>query len=246
MAMRKNTIFCFLMCLAALTGCSKHDPILPGVRTSIFDTVTVKTADTKIATLPNNAFERSATDCPYVQDSSNTIWDGERKIFAGFPTNNSVKNDAKPVCSGKYLYAGLTTGELIKINPKTRQIAWVADIYRASNMTGGASVLDIVSPIVIRGDSVYVGGLGDAFCKINATTGAKRWCTEIGTAEPFILAGDAIFVVSTDNKLYALRDSDGAAYWSVEIEKQSAPTYENAVITLGRARFDAITGNKIK
>ena len=244
--MRKNAIICGLICAAALSACSKHDPILPGVRTAIFDTSTVKMADTQITSIPNTAYVAPTTDCPYTQDASNTIWDGERKIFSGFPTSNSVKNDAKPVCNGNYLYAGLTTGELVKINPSNRKIVWMADIYRASNMTGGASVVDIVSPIVIRGANVYVGGLGDAFCKINATTGTKKWCAGIGTAEPFIIAGDVIFVVATDNRLYALRDNDGAAYWTAELKKQAAPKYENEIITVGREKFNAITGEIIK
>ena len=244
--MRKNAIICGLICAAMLAACSKHDPILPGVRTAIFDTTDIKTADAQITNLPDVAFEMPDTDCPYVQDSSNTIKNGERKIFSGFPTSNSVKNDAKPICNGNYLYAGLTTGELIKINPNTRKIIWIADVYRASNMTGGASVLDIVAPIVIRGANVYAGGLGDAFCKINATTGTKKWCAGIGTAEPFIIAGDVIFVVGNDNKLYALRDNDGAAYWTAELKKQATPKYENSVITVGKEKFDALTGNKIK
>ncbi len=244
--MRKNAIFYGLICMATLVGCSKHDPILPGVRTSIFDTATIKTTDEKIAKMPDTAFEMPTNDCPYTMDTQNTIWNGERKIFAGFPTPNSVKNDARPICVGEYLYAGLTTGELVKINPKTRNIVWIADIYRASNMTGGASVLDIVAPIVVRGTNVYAGGIGDAFCKINANTGAKRWCVEIGTAEPFIVTDNVIFVVGTNNKLYALRDTDGAAHWSTEIKKQSAPKYENGVITLGKEKIDGLTGEKLK
>ena len=242
--MRKNSIIGGLICLAVLGACNKHDPILPGTRKSIFNTTTVNMTNDKIASIPDTAFEMPKNDCPYRQDSSNTIWDGDRKIFSGFPTSNSVKNDAKPVCSGKYLYAGLTTGELIKINTSNRQIVWVADIYRPSNMTGGASVVDIVSPIVIRGANIYVGGMGDAFCKINAATGTKKWCVELGTAEPFIIAGDVIFVVGTDNKLYAIRDNDGAAYWITELKKQSTPKYENEIITVGREKIDALTGEK--
>lgn len=244
--MRKNAILFGVLCFATLAACDKHDPILPGVRTSIFDTKTIQSTDKKIASLPESEYHMPSADCPYTQDSSNTIWKGDKKIFAGFPTTNSVKNDSTPVCSGKYIYAGLTTGELLKINSSNRQIVWVADIYRPSNMTGGASVLDIVAPIVVRGDFVYVGGLGDAFCKINASSGAKKWCVELGTAEPFIIAGDAIFVVDSGNKLYALRDSDGAAYWSADIKKQSAPKYENGTITIGKEKFDGISGEKIK
>ena len=243
--MRTNAIIGVLACLIMLAACSKHDPILPGIRTSIFDTNNIKTTDTKIESLPNNAFEMTLTYCPYTQDSNNTIWDGERKVFIGFPTINSVKNTAKPVCDGKFIYAGLTTGELIKINSTNRQIVWIADIYRPSNMTGGASVVDIVSPIQIRASDIYVGGLGDAFCKIKASTGTKKWCVEISTAKPFIIAGDVIFIVGTNNKLYALRDGDGAMFWTAELKKQSAPKYDNGIITIGREKFNGKTGKKI-
>jgi len=243
--MRKNIGIFGLICLIALCACEKHDPILPGQRTSIFDTTTIKTTNDTITTLPDSAFEMADVNCPYTQDSSNAIWNGGRKIFTGFPTTNSVKHDATPVCSGKFIYAGLTTGELIKINVTNRQIVWIADIYRASNMMGGASVLDIVAPIIVRGGDVYVGGLGDAFCKINANTGAKKWCVEIATAQPFIIASNVIYVVATNNNLYALRDSDGAAYWNTTVKKQTAPKYENKIISVGREKFDGATGEKL-
>ena len=243
--MRKNAIICGVICLMTLIACDKRDPILPGVRTSIFDTTNIRTTDDKITSLPSAAFEMPSVDCPYTRDSSNTIWHGERKIFAGFPTTNSVKNNATPVCSGKFIYAGLTTGELIKVNAASRQVVWVADIFRPSNMTGGASVLDIVAPIVVRGANVYVGGLGDAFCKINATSGAKKWCVNIGTAEPFILTDDVIFVVGTDGVLYALCERDGAVYWSTGVKRASTPKYENGIITIGRESFDGKTGDGV-
>ena len=71
--------------------------------------------------------------------------------------------------------------------------------------------MDIVAPIVVRGADVYVGGLGDAFCRINANTGVKKWCTEVATAQPFIIADDVIYVVATNGNLYALRNSDGSS-----------------------------------
>lgn len=244
--MRKTVLFGGLICATLLSACSKHDPILPGVRTSIFDTDAIQTTNEKITDLPKAAYAMSTTDCPYTLDMNNTIWNGDRKIFSGFPTPNSVARDTAPVCYGNYVFAGLTTGELVKINKNNRQIVWIADIYRPSNMTGGASIVDIVAPIVIRGANVYAGGLGDAFCKINATTGTKKWCVAISTAEPFIVAGDVIFIVGGNNTLYAIRDNDGAAYWTAELKKQSTPKYDSGIITVGRERFDGLTGEKIK
>lgn len=241
--MRK--IAAIISCLALLGACAEHDPILPGERTPIFTGNDFKMLDSNVPNLPNEIAKITPADCPYTQDSENVIWDGDRKIFSGFPTKNSVASKQTPVCSGNYVYAGLTTGELVKVNPKNRKIIWIADIFRASNMTGGASILDIIAPIVVRGNAVYAGGLGDAFCRIDATSGAIKWCDWIGTAVPFIVSENIAFVVGTDDYMYAIRTSDGAVYWRTAIETQSAPIYADKIITVGRQQINAETGEII-
>lgn len=241
--MRKiGTIFC---CLILVSGCAEHDPILPGERIPIFNTKNIKILNQKIENLPETVDVTTEEDCPYTQDSSNVIRNGDTKIFSGFPTNNAVESAQKPICKSGYVYAGLTTGEVIKIAPKSRKIIWIADVFRTSNMTGGASIVDIVAPLIVQDGYVYAGGLGDAFCKINAASGEKKWCTEISTALPFIVMGNAVFVTGTDNSLYAVRTSDGAIYWKTEIKEQNKPTYEKKVITVGNEKINAETGEKL-
>lgn len=241
MLKRFSVIFLALL----LVACDKHDPILPGVRSPIFDSASVRVLNQTITNVPESVHVFDNTSCKYTQDSENVIWNGKRKVFSGFSTPNSVASNQTPVCVGAYVYAGLTTGELIKIKPGTRQIMWVSDIYRASNLTGGASLVDIVAPIVPYKNYIYVGGLGDAFCKVSMTSGTKAWCLDIGVGVPFILAGDYAFVVATDNNLYAISIRDGGVIWSANIDKQVAPIYENAIITVGKQKFDIRTGKQI-
>lgn len=242
--MRKSVLF-WVGTLVALGACSKHDPILPGTRSAIFATNAPVVLNQSITDLPATTVAGDAdANCPYTQDASNVIKNGDRKIFSGFPTPNSVHNNMRPVCSGKYVYAGLTTGEVVKVDTKTRNIVWIADVFRPSNMTGGASVVDIVAPIMLHNGTVYAGGLGDAFCAINATSGVKKWCTYIGTAHPFVITNAAAFVVGTDDNLYAVRMRDGAIYWRAAVNAQSAPIYGDGTVTVGRQKFDATTGQK--
>ncbi len=241
--MRKISVI--LGCLLGLCACDKHDPILPGVRTAIFDTSNIQVQNKDITDIPQVAHTTDNSQCKYTQDASNVIWDGERKIFSGFATSNTVATNTRPICSGKYLYAGLTTGEVIKIDPKTRQIMWIADVYRTSNLTGGASVVDIIAPIIPYGNAVYAGGLGNAFCKIAATSGDKKWCLDIGVAVPFIIAGNYAFVAGTDNNLYAISTNDGTVFWRSEIIDQVAPIYEIGRITVGTETFNVQNGKKI-
>ena len=234
------------ICALTLAACDKHDPILPGVRTPIFGGASVEVQNRVITDVPETVVVTDNVDCKYTQDSENIIWDGSRKIFSGFATPNSVSCNQQPVCSGSYLYAGLTTGELIKIKPSNRQIVWIADIYRASNLTGGASMVDIVAPLVVYKNSVFAGGLGNAFCKINANSGAKQWCLGISVPVAFTIAGDYAFVVSSDNNLYAVSVNNGDVFWRTQIDKQVAPRYEKGIIFVGKQQINAENGKKLK
>ncbi len=235
-----------MLCLIILNACSKHDPILPGKRTAVFETEKLQILNEPIENLPDKLEEIPLKKCDYTQDSSNVVWKGDKKIFSGFPTSNYVKSSQKPLCSGEYVYAGLTTGELVKVNPSNKKILWIADIYQASNMTGGSSILDIVAPIVIKDNYIYAGGLGDAFCKIKTSSGDKKWCIPIGVAVPFIVTEKVSFVVATDEYLYAIRNSDGTAYWKTKVNEQKEPFYSDKIITIGKQKIDAINGSYIK
>ena len=235
-----------LLGLAVLVACDKHDPILPGVRTAVFDSTDIVVSNKSISDIPTDVIQIDNSNCKYTQDKSNTIWNGNKKIFSGFATANSVAGNRTPICSGKYVYAGLTTGELIKINSKNRQIIWIADIYRASNLTGGASVVDIVAPIIPYKNAVYVGGLGDAFCKVNANSGNKQWCVDISVPVPFIITGQYAFVVSGDKYLNAIATTNGEVLWRTQVAKISAPKLENGIIRVGKQQVNIADGKIIK
>ena len=221
--------FCFL-----LSACSKTDPILPGTRISIFDDeLAVQNTDIPTAVLEKAITgQTAAVTVPesktYEQDSSNVIWeiaaDGtRRKIFSGFPTAAHVSANRAPVFVDGFIYAGFSTGEVVKINAKTRAMKWAADIFKGSAMTGGGGIVDIVAPVVVHEKHVYAGGMGGAFCKLKDATGAKVWCNWIGVATPFSIYSGLAFVIATDGYLYAINTNDGGVYWRANTKCDSAP-----------------------
>lgn len=231
----------------AIAGCSKHDPILPGERYEIFSNSDIKVVDKDVPTLSDTAKNiYGDSDCEYRQDEKNTIWLGDKKIFRGIATDNSVKNNQKPICVGNFLYTGLSTGETIKLNKNTGQIIWVADVYKETNLTGGSSVVDIVARIGVDKNFVYAGGLGDAFCKLKVNNGDKIWCVNISVPVDFILIDDFVFVVGADNNLYAINTSDGSVYWKTKVKKQVSPQYDGTNIIVGRERINYSNGKIVK
>lgn len=240
-------IFASLLCMLAVASCSKHDPVLPGVRTDVFDNNEVNVLNKEITTLSDmqkNIY--GDENCKYSQDNTNTIWNGDKKIYIGFSTDSFVKSNQSPICVGQFIYTGLSTGEVIKLNTSTRHVVWVADVFRVNNLTGGADVVDIVARIGVDGKDIYAGGLGDAFCKLNANNGNKVWCVNISVPVDFILVDNFAFVVGTDNNLYAINTDNGNVYWKTEIKKQITPKYDGKNIIVGKQKIDYKTGKLIK
>jgi len=256
--MMKKSLF-FIPLILLLCACSKQDPILPGTRTPVFESVSLRTEKGAIPQeILTDSFARIVPPAEpqkqFEQNLNNEIFEisdsGEkRKIFAGFPTLAKVNVPRTPVIYKNFIYAGLTTGELIKVNPKTRQVMWVVDIFNDTDMLGGGSVLDIVAPIVISEDWVFAGGMGGAFCKLNVLNGHKKWCAGISVAAPFQIAGDLAFVMGANSKLYALDARDGTIYWTVQTKKIAQPKLESGdgkyFIKVGKEKFDAATGMKL-
>ena len=239
-------LWILIVLIGIVAGCDKHDPILPGVRSDVFADSDLQILNESVPGAPENLSDKVVSDCPYIQKNDNSIWDRERKIFSGFTTNNYVAGTRTPVCDGGFVYAGLSTGELIKLNPKTRAVIWTADIYKPSNMTGGASVVDIIVPTVIKSNKIYVGGMGDAFCRLSNKNGAKDWCIDIGVANDFIVTDDVAYVLDTNGYVNAVRNRDGAIYWRTKVKKKMAPKYKDKTIIIGQERINAETGVIVK
>ena len=241
--MLKKYIAILFVAMAA-AACSKRDPILPGTRVDIFGGTDTSIENIDVPQLSDTAKNISGDEiCDYRQDATNTIWSGDKKIFSGFATESVVRSNQSPICERGFIYSGLTTGEVIKIDAKTKKIVWVADVFRASNLTGGASVVDIVAHVGIDGDYVYAGGLGDAFCKLKKSNGDKIWCLNISVPVDFIMVDDFVFVVGGDNYLYAINTKNGKIYWRTVIKKQIKPNYENNLITVGHLRINSKNGS---
>ena len=226
-----------------MVACSKRDPILPGERADIFDSYEINVKDQEVPDLSPEVTNISGDEnCEYRQDAQNVIWLADKKIWTGFATNNAVKSEQSPICDGNFIYTGLSTGEIVKINTKTKKTVWTTDVYRVNNLTGGASVVDIVAHVGVNGKHVYAGGLGDAFCKLNANNGNKVWCLNISVPVDFIMVDDFIFVVGTDDNLYAINKLNGDVYWKAEVKKQVKPKYDGKNIVVGRQKINYKNG----
>lgn len=242
----KKTLF-ILFCLFAVYGCSSHDPILPGVRHNIFDDTDAVIENSEVPQLSDTQKNISGNaDCKYTQGPSNSIWLADKKIYSGFVTTSSVKSNQSPICDGGFLYTGFSTGEIVKINPSTKKIIWATDVFRLSNLTGGASVVDIVAHVGVDKNFVYGGGLGDAFCKLDKQSGDKIWCVNISVPVDFIIVDDFAFVVGTDNNLYAINTKNGKICWKTTVKKQVKPIYENNIIVVGKQRINTKNGDFVK
>ncbi|MCQ2574617.1 MAG: PQQ-like beta-propeller repeat protein [Alphaproteobacteria bacterium] len=238
-------LFLVILGLVVLVGCAEHDPILDGKRHAVFETEKLIVLNKKTPVSDKTTVVKNTKRCPYTQDKTNTIWSGKTKIFTGFSSKHFVESNQSPICTGSYLYTGLTTGEVIKVNVYTQRVEWMTDLFKLNSVTGGTGIVDIVAHVVKDSDSVYAGGLGDMFCKLRSSDGDKIWCVAISVPVDFVVTSDAIFVVGADNVLYALNKNNGMAYWKTEVKNQVQPVYKDQILIIGTEKINAVDGTII-
>ena len=188
-----------LFALLFLGACSTPDPILEGDRSPIFKQDALVVLDEKVLDLGNVL---TPTNCEYAVDANNRIWHGNVRIFSGLPTEAKIKVDKKTACNGKNVYAGLSTGELVKVNATSREMAWAVDIFQPFSPTKNAMFLDIIATPVYHAGFVYAGGLGNQFCKVRDSDGKKIWCLPVAV----------VAIVKSTDKFHVIKSADGAMY----------------------------------
>jgi outer membrane protein assembly factor BamB len=224
MAGKKNDIglvfkkaICGLAALsvAATVGCTSYDPILEGKRVPVFRPDAPIILGRRIDDLGGAVSEK---ECGYSIAGNNQIWRDKdnARIFAGLPTESKIDAPKRVVCGGDFIYAGLSTGELVKVNAKTRDLAWTADVFAEHLPVGGSPFLDIIAAPTVNGGFVYAGGLGGAFCKLRETDGKKVWCLPISAQAVLKKTDKFHFVLSADNDLFAV-SNDGKIYWTANV-----------------------------
>ncbi|MDR2268966.1 MAG: PQQ-like beta-propeller repeat protein [Rickettsiales bacterium] len=176
--------------------------------------------------------DKSSSACDYTIDSSNQIWRQGRRIFAGLPTVSEIRISKKVICNGGFVYAGLSTGELVKVDAATRELAWTADIFAENLPTGGAPFLDVTAAPVYNGGFVYAGGLGGAFCKLRDSDGKKIWCLPVAVQEIIASTQKFNWILTTDGEVLAV-STDGKIYWKAKVGRGGRHTDDSKECVMG-------------
>ncbi|MDR0449464.1 MAG: PQQ-like beta-propeller repeat protein [Rickettsiales bacterium] len=230
-----------------LGACDKKDPILPGERIPVFhDSGKLKEKDARVGELIGKVVSPAATNSctmdPGLRRGDGCVGGGDDKlyimsddnvltrksdgkiIFRGFPTAAKAGAAALPIVSGKFIFIGLSTGEVLKINKDTGEILWSADLGGRSLLTGGSLVSDI-SVLRLSGGALYAASLGGVLARIDAANGDVVWTANIGTIHPIFISGRALAVIDSD-KLIVLDSKDGVSVKLYELSRDDYDTIE--------------------
>lgn len=204
-------ILTFLVLL--LYACDKKDPILPGVRSPVFDGgAQVVLSNKSVKDLVGDFKDQPAIKSELYEMSDENILtrksDG-KVIFKGFPTATKTGAPARPIASNGFVYAGLSTGEVLKVSASDSTIKWMIDLGGRSLITGGSPVSDI-SVLMLNGGNLYASSLAGVFAKISADNGKVIWSRPFQATGEIFVSGSLVAFVDLSGDLIALDAKDGA------------------------------------
>jgi outer membrane protein assembly factor BamB len=142
-----------------------------------------------------------------------------------------------PALNGSVLVVGVSTGDVLAVNPMTGALLWSAKTPEA------------VDGIAIGGTTAYAVEACH-FVALSTATGARIFlttppkCSANGSFGPAIAYGE-VYVESNDTRLYAINAATGAITWTVASAGGSEPSVANHVVYLVSftlQAYDASTG----
>ncbi len=139
--------------------------------------------------------------------------------YAGIEETGSILSAANPAISGKFVIVPFSSGEVMAIDIKSGEPAWVQGVTRGFRTLAVSGLADLSASPVISGNTVYATGVAGRTIAASLKTGSIVWDNNLGSVHTPVLSGNALFMVDLDDRMLALDRKTGETLWSTTLPK---------------------------
>ncbi|WP_338109931.1 PQQ-binding-like beta-propeller repeat protein [Roseibium polysiphoniae] len=177
--------------------------------------------------------------------------------YVGIEETAGVLSSASPAISGNRVVVPFSSGEIMALDIKTGEPAWIDGVARGFRTLAVSGLADVSASPIVSGNTVYATGVAGRTIASNLKSGERLWEQDLGSVHTPVVSGNALFMIDLDDRMVALDRKTGETLWATTLprpEKKkkrrnwAGPVLANgalvAISSDGRmAMVDATSGN---
>lgn len=139
--------------------------------------------------------------------------------YAGIEEAAGLLSAANPAIAGNRVIVPFSSGEIMAIDIKTGEPAWVDGVARGFRTLALSGLADVSASPVVSGNTAYATGVAGRTVAVDARTGQRRWEQDLGSVHTPVVSGGALFMVDLDDRMVALSLKDGQTLWATSLPR---------------------------
>ncbi len=139
--------------------------------------------------------------------------------YAGVEESAGLLSAANPAISGNRVIVPFSSGEIMAIDIKSGQPAWIDGVSRGFRTLALSGLADVSASPVVAGNTVYATGVAGRTVAVDIRTGQRRWEQNLGSVHTPVVSGNAIFMVDLDDRMVALSLKTGEPLWATSLPR---------------------------
>ncbi len=148
----------------------------------------------------------------------------------------SLRGSAPPVIDGDAVIAAFDNGRVAALALAEGDLLWSAAVATPSGRNELQRLVDILGPVRIVGDDVFVAGFQGRVAMIARNSGQIWWGREFSTFRSMAVDDDALYLATADGAVVALSRRDGTERWRTDAlirRGLSGPAVDGEAVVVG-------------
>ncbi|MEP2581208.1 MAG: PQQ-binding-like beta-propeller repeat protein, partial [Roseibium sp.] len=139
--------------------------------------------------------------------------------YAGIEETGGLLSAANPAISGNRVIVPFSSGEIMAIDIKSGEPAWIDGVSRGFRTLALSGLADVSASPVVTGNTVYATGVSGRTVAVDVRTGQRRWEQNLGSVHTPVVSGSALFMVDLDDRMVALNLKNGETLWATALPR---------------------------
>jgi outer membrane protein assembly factor BamB len=139
--------------------------------------------------------------------------------YIGIEETAGLLSAASPAISGNRVVVPFSSGEVMALDIKTGEPAWIEGVARGFRTLAVSGLSDVSASPVVADNTVYATGVAGRTVAASLKSGQRVWEQDLGSVHTPAVSGNALFMVDLDDRMVALDRKTGEIMWATTLPR---------------------------